>query len=80
MKTFETTLTGSDDLIDGIVTPIRDSPYPETFQFDSLDDSLHLVIARGIDGNWIRVGGTEPYLLGWVDELAEKIGTLQQVK
>lgn len=80
MTSFETTLTGSDDNIDGIVSRLRDSPYPETYQFDSIDNSLHLVIAKGIDGNWIRIGGTEPYLLGWVDELAEKIGTLQQTK
>ncbi|MBW4891655.1 hypothetical protein KXQ82_18155 [Mucilaginibacter sp. HMF5004] len=78
MKTFETTLTGSDDNIDGIVSVLPESPYPETYQFNSIDDSLHLVIAKDIDGNWIRIGGSEPYLLGWVDELADKIGRSKQ--
>jgi hypothetical protein len=80
MKTFETTLTGSDTIIDGVVTELRDAPYPETFRFDSIDGSLHMIIAKNMDGFWIRLDGTEPYMLGWVDELAEKIGILLQEK
>ena len=73
MITFETTLTGSDDDIDGIVTTVADELYPEAYRFDSLDNSLHLIIARAIDGNWIRLAGTEPSFSGWVDELADKV-------
>jgi len=77
MKTFETTLTGTDDMIDGIVRQLPDSPYPETYKFDAIDNSLHIIIAKDINGDWIRIDGSEPYLLGWVDELADKITTLQ---
>ncbi len=80
MRTFETTLTGSDTTIDGVVTRLPDSPYPETYRFDSVDDTLHLIIAKAIDGSWIRLEGTEPHMFGWVDELADKITTLQQKK
>ena len=75
MDAFETTLTGSDALIDGIVTPVgnQDTENPEAFQFISLDDSLHLTIARDEHGHWMRTDGTDPYFPGWVDELADKI-------
>jgi hypothetical protein len=73
MKTFETTLTGSDDIIDGVVTAVTDPMYPEAYRFDSIDDSLHIIITKNKAGLWMRIGGTEPYMLGWVDELAEKI-------
>ena len=41
--------------------------------FKSLDDTLHLVIAIDNKGKWQRIDGTEPYLSGWVDELAEQV-------
>ncbi len=69
METFETTLTGSDGNIDGIVTHIS----KEAYQFTSLDNSLQLTIAKAPKGKWIRLSGTEPYLSGWVDELCEAI-------
>jgi hypothetical protein len=72
MEPFETTLTGSDSTIDGIVSPVKNSLYKEAYQFISLDDSLHLTIANDGD-KWIRIAGTEPYFSGWVDELAEHI-------
>ena len=73
MEALETTLTGSDGLVDGIVSPLANTPYTEAYQFISLDDTLHLTIAKDTHGKWIRVNGTEPYFSGWVDELADKI-------
>ncbi|RKR83934.1 hypothetical protein BDD43_4149 [Mucilaginibacter gracilis] len=77
METFETTLTGSDGLVDGIVTPVSHASFNEIYKFTSLDDSLHLTIARDYTGKWIRVAGSEPYFSGWVAELAEHIAELK---
>jgi hypothetical protein len=73
METFETTLTGSDGLVDGIVSPVSHASFKEAYQFISLDDSLHLTIAKDYTGKWIRIAGSEPYFSGWVDELADRI-------
>jgi hypothetical protein len=75
MDTFETTLTGSDGAIDGIVTQIS----KEAYQFTSLDNSLHLTIAKAAKGKWIRLSGTDPYFPGWVDELSEAIALQTKV-
>jgi hypothetical protein len=73
MEAFETTLTGSDGMIDGIVSPVKNASFKKVYEFISLDDSLHLTIALDTDGKWIRVAGTQPYFPGWVDELAENV-------
>lgn len=73
METFETTLTGSEGVVDGIVTQVNHPSFNEAYQFTSLDDSLHLTIAKDDTGKWIRIAGSEPYFSGWVDELAEHI-------
>lgn len=70
---FETTLTGTDGPVDGIVNPINLNNYARAYEFKSLDDTLHLVIAINNKGKWQRIDGTEPYLSGWVDELAEQV-------
>jgi hypothetical protein len=70
---FEAILTGSDSQIDGIVNVINHSGYNEAYEFNSIDGSLHLVIAKDAEGHWIRLAGTEPYFAGWVDELVEQI-------
>ncbi|HTD39194.1 MAG TPA: hypothetical protein VK671_01150 [Mucilaginibacter sp.] len=70
---FETTLTGTDGLIDGIVTPLNLKNYTQAYEFKSLDETLHLVIALDNKGKWQRIDGTEPYLSGWLDELAEQV-------
>lgn len=70
---FEAILTGSDSQIEGVVNPIIHDGGTEAYEFKSLDDSLHLIIAKDADGQWERVGGSEPYFSGWVDELAEQI-------
>jgi hypothetical protein len=70
---FEATLTGTDGPVDGIVSPLSLKNYPQAYEFKSLDDTLHLVIAIDNKGKWQRIDGTEPYLSGWVDELAEQI-------
>ncbi len=70
---FNATLTGSDSAITGIAKQTSSFGSNDTWQFNSIDDSLHLVIAKDEDGNWQRITGTEPYLSGWTDELAEQI-------
>ena len=70
---FETTLTGTDGPVDGIVNSLSLKNYSQAYEFKSLDDTLHLVIAMDNKGKWQRIDGTEPYLSGWVDELAEQV-------
>ena len=70
---FEGYLTGTDGPVDGIVSPLSLKNYSQVYEFKSLDDTLHLVIATDNKGRWHRIDGTEPYLSGWVDELAEQI-------
>jgi hypothetical protein len=70
---FDAILTGSDSPVEGIVTQTEYNGYAQAWDFKSIDETLHLVIARDDKGRWTRVDGTEPYLSGWVDELAEQI-------
>lgn len=70
---FDAILTGSDSPIEGIATPIELMGYAQAYDFQSIDGTLHLVIASDNKGKWSRITGTEPYLSGWVDELAEQI-------
>ncbi|MDF2435099.1 MAG: hypothetical protein JWP44_4730 [Mucilaginibacter sp.] len=70
---FSATLTGSDSPITGIVKQTSSFGSKDTWQFNSIDDSLHLVIAKDENGRWQRITGTEPYLSGWTDELAQQI-------
>ena len=67
---FEATLTGTDSSIDGVAQQVNRAGYNEAYEFKSLDETLHLVIAKDTDGEWIRIEGTEPYLSSWIDELA----------
>jgi len=69
---FAAILTGSDASVDGIVNRIDFEGYP-AYEFESIDNSLHLIIAKDDKGKWIRLAGTEPYLSAWVDELAGQI-------
>ena len=66
---FDAVLTGSDSDVNGIVTPHANG----TYEFNSLDESLQLVIARNEDGQWERIAGTDPYFSGWIDQLVEQI-------
>ena len=70
---FEATLTGTDGPVDGIISPLSLKNYSQAYEFKSLDDTLHLVIATNNKGRWQRIDGTEPYLSGWVDDLAEQV-------
>lgn len=70
---FEATLTSPDTSIDGIVTKIQYTGFTNAYDFKSIDGDVHLVIAKDEDGNWLRVAGTDPYLSGWVDELAQQV-------
>jgi hypothetical protein len=72
---FDAILTGSDSQVEGVVNVINYSGYAQAYEFNSIDDTLHLVIAQEANGNWIRLAGTEPYFAGWVDELVEQINT-----
>jgi hypothetical protein len=69
---IDVTLTGSDSPVEGIATPVTYQG-SAAYEFLSTDETLHLVIARDTDGQWIRVAGTDPYFSGWVDELAEQV-------
>jgi hypothetical protein len=70
---FEAILTGSDSDVDGIVTLINFDGFANAYEFKSIDNNLHLIIAKDDDDNWVRLAGTEPYLSSWVDELAQQI-------
>ena len=70
-KQFEVDLTGSSGKIDGIAHQKNDSA--NVWEFKSIDGYTHLIIAKDEDGNWQRIGGTEPYLSSWIDELAEQV-------
>jgi hypothetical protein len=75
---FEAVLTGSDNPVDGIVTPIDYAQYGGAYDFKSIDGTLHLIIGKDDEGRWIRIGGTEPYFSGWVGELAEQVSKKKQ--
>ena len=70
-RQFETKLSSPQGLIDGVVT--RKNEDGTAWEFKSIDGDMHLVIARDEEGEWQRVGGTEPYLSSWIDELAAKV-------
>jgi hypothetical protein len=74
---FEAVLTGSDNAVDGIVTPLDPGSYISAYEFRSIDNTLHLVIALDSRGKWHRINGTQPYLSGWVDELVEQISAFK---
>jgi hypothetical protein len=70
---FEAVLTSPDTPVDGIVTKVHYNGFTDAYDFKSIDGTVHLVIIKDDDGNWLRIAGTEPYLSGWVDELADQI-------
>jgi uncharacterized membrane protein len=75
---FDATLTGSEGPVEGIVKQAEFDGFANAYEFTSIDNTLHLTIAKDDDNRWIRVAGTEPYFSGWVDELAEQISYLKQ--
>ena len=70
---FEAVLTGSDSPVDGVVSKIDFDGYTNAYEFESIDNNLHLIIAKDDDGKWFRLAGTEPFLPVWVDELVKQI-------
>ena len=70
---FAATLTGSDYPVDGTVQIIDFDGFSNAYEFESIDNSLHLIIARDDEGKWVRLAGTEPYLGSWIDELAQQV-------
>ncbi|MDB5018191.1 MAG: hypothetical protein JWQ84_3023 [Mucilaginibacter sp.] len=70
---FGAILSGSDTPVDGIVNRVNFDGFDDAYEFESIDNSLHLIIAKDGDGNWQRIAGTEPYLSSWVNELADQI-------
>lgn len=70
---FDAVLTGSDSLINGKVDYTNFTGFTDVYEFNSFDDTLHLVIGKDNDGEWVRIKGTEPYLSSWVGELAEQV-------
>ncbi|MEO6151088.1 MAG: hypothetical protein ABIN95_14020 [Mucilaginibacter sp.] len=77
---FDATLTGSDDNIEGVVKQTEYEGFGRAYEFTSIDNTLHLIIAKDDEGNWIRIAGTEPYFSGWVDQLVEQVSTLRVLK
>ncbi len=71
---FDAVLTGSDTPVEGVATAIDLAGYSSAYEFNAIDETIHLVIGRNPHGKWERVAGTEPYFAGWVDELAEQAG------
>ncbi len=69
----EAIFTGSDSPVDGTVKQITFDGYAGAYEFESIDNTLHLIIAKDDDGKWVRLGGTEPYLSSWLDELVKQI-------
>ena len=67
---FEVILTGTDTLVDGMANKINFSGFNNAWEFKSIDDNVHLIIAKNNDGHWVRIAGTEPYLSSWIEELA----------
>ncbi|WP_462265566.1 hypothetical protein [Mucilaginibacter sp.] len=76
---FEAILTGSDSAIEGNVRQTVQDGVGEVYKFTSVDDTLHLSVAKDGNNQWVRVAGTDPYLSGWVDELAEQIEQKNQL-
>ncbi|WP_295711690.1 hypothetical protein [Mucilaginibacter sp.] len=74
---IEATLSGTDSEIDGILQSITYGNFTKAYEFKSIDGTLHLIIAKDNDGEWIRLTGTEPYLSSWIDELAEQVSSLK---
>ena len=70
---FEAILTGSDTSIYGIASRISFDGYDNAYEFKSIDNSLHLIIAQDDDNQWQRIAGTEPFLQVWIDELVKQI-------
>jgi len=70
-KQFETKLSGTDGPVDGMVHQLNDDA--SAWDFKSIDGTIHLVIARDSEGNWMRADGTEPYLSSWTEELVRKV-------
>lgn len=69
---FNATLTGTDSIIEGTAQQVTWAGYANAYEFKSIDGTLHLVIVKDQDSEWIRIDGTEPYLSSWIDELAEQ--------
>ncbi len=69
---YDIILTGSDGPVEGIARNLEYTGGDEAYEFNSVDETIQLVIARQ-DGQWVRVAGSDPYLIGWADELAEQI-------
>jgi hypothetical protein len=68
---IETILHSPEGSIDGLLT--SKSPDGDAWEFMSIDGTIHIVIAKDEEGRWERIGGTEPYLSSWVEELSEHI-------
>ncbi len=70
---FEAILTGTDSPVIGTASKINFDGFENAYEFESIDNNLHLIIAKDDEGNWQRIAGTDPYLSSWIDELAQQI-------
>ncbi len=69
---YDVTLTGSDGPVEGVANKLNNTGYAEAYEFKSVDETIHLVVAKD-NGQWVRIGGTDPYFTGWADELLEQV-------
>lgn len=69
---FDVILTGSDGPVEGVARKIPQNGHADAYDFQSLDGTIHLIVAKQ-DGEWVRIGGTDPYFTGWPDELIDQI-------
>lgn len=74
---IDVTLTGSDGPVEGIAKVIGHDGYKNAYEFLSTDETLHLIIAQDANGQWHRMGGSDPYFSGWIDELAEQVSVVK---
>ena len=70
---FEAVLSGSDSPVDGIASRLDFDGFADAYEFESTDNSLHLIIAKDEDGKWQRVAGTEPYFRPGLKNLLNKL-------
>jgi hypothetical protein len=75
---FDVILTGSDSPIEGIASAINLPGYSQAYEFKSIDETLQLVIGMDNAGKWHRVDGSEPYLSGWTNELADLVAAAKK--
>jgi len=74
---FDVKLTGSDTVVEGVARAIGYPGYSQAYEFNAIDESIHLIVGRNAHGHWERIAGTTPYFSSWVEELVEQVSVLK---